>query len=84
MAKRIPTQTGDVLILSTDQAFSVYVVGQVSTDGQQDFHDQKNAQYIGDLAAAKALAIRGGRIFIRNIDTDEWSEIPISADKGNA
>jgi hypothetical protein len=79
VAERIPSQTGDVLILFTDNAFSIYLVGHVFTDGQQDFHGQESAQYISDrdaaVAAAKALVVRGQRIFIRNIDTDDWSEV---------
>jgi hypothetical protein len=42
MAKPIPTRFGDVLLLHTKQAFSVYVVGLVSIDGQQDFHGQNS------------------------------------------
>jgi hypothetical protein len=83
VAKRIPTQIGDVLILWTAHAFSIYVVGHVVTDGQQDFHGQKNAKYISERAAAEAaaktLVVPGRRIFIRNIDTDDWSEIPSGA-----
>jgi hypothetical protein len=79
VAKPIPTRLGDVLILGTEGAFTVYVVALVSADGQQDFHGQTGAQYIGDraaaVAAAKALAVSGGRIFFRNIDDDQWSEI---------
>jgi hypothetical protein len=86
VAKGIPTQIGDVLILWTDHAFTIYVVGDVSTDDQQDFHGQQNARYISDravaVAAAKTLVVPGRRIFIRNIDTDDWSEIPSDADKG--
>lgn len=88
VAKRIPTKIGDVLILETDWAFEIYVVGRVTKDGQQDFHGQKDAQYISDGAAAKAaaktLVVPGRRIFVRNIDTDDWSEIPDEiAKKGN-
>jgi hypothetical protein len=79
VAKGIPTQIGDVLILWTDQSFSVYSVGYVFTEGQQDFAAQRNARQERDraasVAAAKALVVYGRRIFIRHIDTDSWSEI---------
>ena len=79
MATSIPTHAGDVLILGTTGAFTVYVVGRVATDGQQDFHGQTDAQYINDrpaaVAAAQALVVPGRRIIFRNLDTDTWSEI---------
>jgi hypothetical protein len=54
-------------------------VGPVSHDGQQDFHAQTNVKYEIDRAAAvaeaKALVRPGRRIFFRNIDTGDWSEI---------
>ena len=92
MVTRIPTQLGDVLVLRTDQSFSVYVVGQVTKDGQQDFDTYCRGQpehahqrghvtvtYTKDhtsaVAEAKALVVRGGRIFLRNLDTGDWSEI---------
>ena len=34
------------------------------------------------MAAAKTLVVPGRRIFIRNIEEDDWSEIPSGADKG--
>ena len=37
MAKRIPTQRGDVLILQTAKSFTIYAVGTVFEDGQQEF-----------------------------------------------
>ena len=78
MVKRIPTQVGDVLILRTDQSFTIHVIGTVSKDGQQDFENQRMAlQYQNDYAAAvaeaKALVASGRRIFFRNVDTGEWS-----------
>jgi hypothetical protein len=79
VAKLIPTKGGDVLILRTDQSFSTYAVGKVSKDGQQDFHSQTNVKYVSDRAAAeaeaKALVVRGRRIFLWNLDTGDWSEI---------
>jgi len=74
----IPTHCGDVLILLTDQSFTLHVVGLVTTDGQQHFHTQSLVKYAVRRAtavtAAKALAV-GGRIFFLNIDTSDWSEI---------
>ena len=79
MAKRIPTHLGDVLILRTTQSYAVHAVGRVSKDGQQDFSGDANVNYDVDYAAAvakaKALVAPGGRIFFRNIDTDDWKEI---------
>jgi len=76
----IPTQIGDVLILRTNnRTLSIHAVGPVAKDGQQDFERQRNVKYLGgDIAAmaeARALVEPGRRIFLRNIDTGEWSEI---------
>jgi hypothetical protein len=79
VAKHIPTKIGDVLILWTDASFTVYSVGHVFVDGQQDFAAQKNVRHERDrataVAVAKTLVVPGRRVFIRNIDSDEWSEI---------
>jgi hypothetical protein len=79
MGKQIPTRLGDVLILRTNQSFTMHVVGEVSNDGQQDFQNQTNTRYVIDravaVAEAKALCVPGRRIFLRNIDTGDWSEI---------
>jgi hypothetical protein len=80
MAKRIPTQRGDVLILQTATSFTVYAIGTVFEDGQQEFYRQaQHVKHVSDravaVAGAKALVAPGRRIFLRNIDTDEWSEI---------
>lgn len=64
MNSEIPT-LGDVLILLTDQSFSIHAVGQVTKDGQQDFdtyhreppeheHEHVNLKYEIDRAAAVA------------------------------
>lgn len=81
MTKRvIPTERGDVVILRTDHSFTIYVVGLVSKSGQQDHHTQTQLKYATDRDAAetnaKAIVAPGGRIFFRDIDTNEWSEIP--------
>jgi hypothetical protein len=78
--KPIPTQPGDVLILLTkDRSFSVYAVGPVSKDGEQDFFTGMNVKYERDRSAAvdaaKAIVAPGRRIFFRNLDTGDWSEI---------
>jgi hypothetical protein len=79
MAERIPTQLGDVLILMTNHSFTLYAVGQVTKSGQQDFDTHVNLKYPRDrataLAEAKALVVPGRRIFFRNLDTGDWSEI---------
>jgi hypothetical protein len=79
MVERIPTQLGDVLILRTDHSFTLHAVGKVTKDGQQDFDTHVNVKYESDRAAAladaKALVVPGRRIFFRNLDTGDWSEI---------
>jgi hypothetical protein len=79
MAKRMPTVIGDVLILETSQSYTIYGVGKVSKDGQQDFGRQTDIRYVNDHASAvtqaKALVARSRKIFFRNIDTGDWSEI---------
>src|SRR5688572_30210382 len=81
MASRVPQpQRGDVLILGTTKSFSVYAIGRVSRDGQLDFHGEAPLKHtsIRDtaVAEAKALLALGRRIYFRNLDTGEWSEIP--------
>jgi hypothetical protein len=79
MTKRVPSQPGDVLILLTEHSFTIYAVGRVSKEGQEDFHSEENVKYETDrdaaVAAAKALAAPGRRILLRNLDTGHWSEI---------
>jgi hypothetical protein len=79
MAKSIPTQVGDVLILWTSESFAIYGVGRVSKDGQQNFRGGVNVKYVSDravaVAEAKAPVVPGRRIFLLDIDTDNWSEI---------
>jgi hypothetical protein len=75
----IPTRLGDVLILRTDHSFTIHAVGLVTKDGQQDFDTHVNLKYEREYAAAvvdaRALGVPGHRIFFRNIDTSDWSEI---------
>jgi hypothetical protein len=56
MVKRMPTQVGDILILQTTRSYTVYAVGQVSEDGQQDLHGDINVEYVSNRAAAVAAA----------------------------
>jgi len=77
--ERIPTQIGDVLILSTKTSCQVHAAGPVTQDGQQALGDQTCLSYVPDEAkrvmAAKALVIPGRRIFRLDIDADDWKEI---------
>ena len=80
MAACVPQpQRGDVLILGTTRSFSVYAVGRVSRTGQQDFHGDVDLKYSSVRATAeaeaKALLTPGRRIYFRNLDTGDWSEI---------
>jgi hypothetical protein len=79
MAQRLPTQVGDVLILRTERSFKIHAVGRISKDGQQDLKGQENVEYVTGrataVAKAKALVAPGRRIFLQNIDTENWSEI---------
>jgi hypothetical protein len=81
VAKRIPTEIGDVLILQTEKSFTVYVVGVVAVKNQQDFHGQETVKNLPDhttaIATAKALVAPGRRIFLRNLDAGDWSEISV-------
>ena len=80
--RRIPTQPGDVLILTTSRSFHVHAIGVVSADGQQDFHACSHAvRYLRAeptavaVAEAKRIADLGRRIFLRNLDDGGWSEV---------
>lgn len=79
LSKSIPTRVGDVLILHTDHSFAIYALGLVSEDGQQAFDTGVGVEYVSDhtaaVAKAKALVLPGRRIFLRNLDTGDWSEI---------
>ena len=72
-------QRGDVLILGTAKSFEVYAVGHVVRDGQQDFSGDAGVKYsrvrVAAEAVAKAIAEPGRRIYCRDLDTGEWSEI---------
>jgi hypothetical protein len=79
VAKQIATKIGDVLILATSRSYTIYAVGSVSEAGQHDFSRQQKVTHVASrtdaLKAAKALVAPGGRIYLLNIDTADWSEI---------
>jgi hypothetical protein len=72
-------QRGDVLVLGTAKSVAVYAVGGVTRDGQQDLGDVAGVKYSRVRATAEAVAKvivePGRRIYFRDLDTDEWSEI---------
>ena len=73
-------QRGDVLILGTAKSVAVYAVGRVSRDGQQDLNGEAGVKYSRVRSTAEAVAKvivePGRRIYFRDLDTGEWSEIP--------
>ena len=77
MANWMPTQPGDVLILKTSTSFLTHAVGPVREHHQQDFRNQPNIRHVARLseaiAVSKDLLGPGGQIFLRNIDTGDWS-----------
>ena len=87
MTKEWPTEIGDVLILRTSLSYTVYAVGSVVTAGQHDFSHSERVRHVATHAeaveTAKALVAGraerpgepGGRIYLLDIDTGEWSEI---------
>ncbi len=76
----IPTEIGDVLILRTTESYTTHAVGLISERGQQDFSEHTTTTHLSGYRAAvdraKALVATGGRMFVRNLDTGAWSEIP--------
>lgn len=79
MAYWMPTQPGDALILKTAGGFRTHAVGPVRQDGQQDFRNQLDilhARRLTDaIATARTLLSADGRIFLRSIDTGDWSTV---------
>ena len=82
MAKPPQTRPGDVLILTTDQSFRTFAVGRVVSHDQLDFHEPSDVQHVDGRASAlklaKVLIAPGGKVFLRDLDTEIWSEIPMS------
>jgi len=78
--KQWPTKIGDVLILRTSKSYTVYAVGSVAAVGQHDFSHSERVRHVDThveaLTTAKALVVPSGRIYLLDIDTAEWSEIP--------
>jgi ribonuclease BN (tRNA processing enzyme) len=58
----------------------------VSTDGQQDFDGRPTERHVADYATAfreaQALLASGQRMFLRDIDRGDWSELSLSKDAG--
>jgi len=82
MTEPIPTKRVDVLILETkDTSFRIHAVGPVVNDGEQDFFTGINVKYLRDRGSAvdtaKAMASPESRIFLRNLETNEWSEVEL-------
>ena len=81
MANGMPTQPGDVLILRGARRFRRYAVGPVRLNRQQDFRDQLDIRHTGNLPEAVATAIgflaTGGQVFLRHIDTGDWSTVSV-------
>jgi hypothetical protein len=75
-----PTEIGDVLILRTSRSYTVYAVGSVVTAGQHDFSHSEQVHHVFTHAeavnTARAIVASGGRIYLVDIDTAEWSQIP--------
>jgi hypothetical protein len=76
---RIPTEVGDVLILRTEQTFSIHAIEVVTKAGQQDCRGQVHVTYVRNdeeaLTEARAMCVPGRRIFILDIDSGDWSQI---------
>ena len=76
MAKKMPTQFGDVIVKSSDAAPRIYLVCTVFVDGQQD-HGPAEPERFGSLLDAKERAgsivvETGGRIFSEDLKSHEW------------
>ena len=79
VANPIPTKRGDALVLYTKTTFVIHAIGRVRENGQQDFTGQHDVTHIAAreaaLTKAKSLAQTGGRVFLRDIDNDQWLEL---------
>jgi hypothetical protein len=77
-----PTKIGDVLVLRTSQSYTIYAVGAVARSGQQDFSRQQPVAHVESQAdavkMARTLRAPGGRIYLFDIDSAEWSEIAVT------
>jgi len=79
MANGMPTQPGDVLILKTSRSVRTHAVGPVCHARQQDFRNQPRIHHLAGLVEAieiaKTLLTSGRQIFLRNLDTGDWSTV---------
>jgi hypothetical protein len=77
---RPPSQIGDVIIRLTRDSRTSFDVGVVSRRGQADFRPSDDVAQLTTIVlavqAAKALARPQGRIYLIDIDTHDWSELP--------
>jgi hypothetical protein len=80
MATSPQTRIGDALILLTRESYTIFAVGVVSRSGQLDFSQSEDVAHVTTIIlavqAAKALVHPQGRIYLLDIDTQEWSELP--------
>lgn len=78
MRNWMPTRPGDVLILRTSRS-RTHAVGPVCHDRQQDFRNQLHIGHAAGLGEAiemaKGLLASEGQIFLRSIDTGDWSTV---------
>ena len=65
--------------METHQSFIIHAVAQVSEDGQQQCCAHMKVKYARNRAAAvaeaRAAVATGRRIFVRDLDSDNWFEI---------
>jgi len=80
MNGKISTHAGDVLILTTLAGGNLHALGGISGDGQQDLRNSPSLKYVTGRQAAESearlLVMPGRQIFLRDIHTGEWDEIP--------
>ena len=80
MNGKISTRAGDVLILTTLAGGNLHALGGISGDGQQDLRNSPSLKYVTGRQAAEAearlLVMPSRQIFLKDIHTGEWDEIP--------
>jgi hypothetical protein len=76
----VPTKVGDALILLTRGPATNFAEGVVTRKGQVKFnlwdHVAHSITVVLAIEAAKALLRPRGRIYLVDIDSDDWSELP--------
>ena len=69
------------MILDTRTRTFASTGGPIANDGEEEFLTGMNVKDGRDRAAAvdaaKAMASPGSRIFLRNLETGEWSEVDL-------